>query len=65
MANRLIPECFIEVFKHGEGNLIQYLFYVTEEYNLTNCSDFVVAVFLIKSQETTLAERLEARKLNL
>lgn len=62
--SRIQPECFVECYKHSENNIKQYNFWVTDDNKPEFCSNYVVALFLIKPQSTTLAERLEARKVN-
>jgi len=61
---RIQPECFIEVYKHSKTNTKYYDFWITDTHKPEFCSSQVVALFLIKTQTTKLAERLEARKVN-
>jgi hypothetical protein len=66
---RIQPECFIEVWKGITGKV----FYedcrkIKRKESVTFATTIVlahtIALFLIKPQSTTLAERLEARKVN-
>ena len=61
---RIQPECFVECYKHVNNYIEQYKFWITDSYySQSKCSENTVAIFLIKPQLTTLAERLEARGL--
>jgi len=55
---RIQPECFIECYKHGKNNIKHYKYWVTDDTKPELCSPYVVALFLIKTQTTTLEERL-------
>jgi hypothetical protein len=66
---RIQPECFIEVWRGITGKV----FYedckkIKKKEDVVFATSFVlantIAIFLIKPQLTTLAERLEARKVN-
>jgi hypothetical protein len=62
---RIQPKCFIECYKHGENNIEQYKFWILADYYPENkCTENTVAVFLVQEVQTTLTERLEARKVN-
>jgi hypothetical protein len=66
---RINPKCYIEIWSNGaytiagryalEMDSLSYQLSATVERGL-----YTVALFLIKPQSTTLAERLEARKVN-
>jgi hypothetical protein len=65
--NRIQPECFIEVWKGITGKVFyeDYRFIKHKEsatFATTFALAHTIALFLIKPQSTTLAERLEARK---
>jgi hypothetical protein len=62
---RIQPEAFIEVYKHGENDIKQYQFWILKNYYPENkCTENTVAIFLVQEVQTTLAERLEARRVN-
>jgi hypothetical protein len=54
----------MEVYKHPETMVRHYKILITNDIIPEFCSNYIVALFLIKPQSTTLAERLEARKVN-
>ena len=68
---RIQPECFIECYtdkllnepRQEKIDNIEYLEHELE-YTKECFSFYTTAIFLIKPQSTTLAERLEARKVN-
>jgi hypothetical protein len=68
---RIEPECFVECWRNKRINgtleqslptSIKELFFDLKETEYWN--NLTIALFLIKPQPTTLAERLEARKVN-
>ena len=60
---RIQPECFIQFFKYVE-NSYMFQVYPISKVGLAEHNDATYALFKIKPQSSTLAERLEARKVN-